>query len=93
MSVTVNASNQRKFSPSDRERYLKILLSESEMKVYDHKMQKINFHLKENGFVLNTQEFFRTLFLNLDDPDLINVMTKLYQKEVSPIFGYSKATA
>lgn len=90
MNKTVNASSKSKFSPADRELYFKISLSESEMKVYDHKIKRISEIFKENGAVLNIPEFYRILLLNLDGSDLLNVMLKLYLNDVPSIFKITK---
>lgn len=89
MGAHVNSSKYAKFPSYDRERYLKISLSESEMKVFDLKMKKISSHFKDKGVLLNQPEFFRIMFSNLDDPDFVNVILSLYQNEIHPMFKVS----
>lgn len=84
--VSKNSSPFKKVHPSNRIDYFKVNLTPSEFKVFDLKTKRVQAFFVDKNLTYNQVEFFRTLILNFDNPELMNLMSKLYASDVSPIF-------
>lgn len=80
-----------KCSISNRVDYFKINLTPSELKVLDLKTKRVKAFFSEKNLSYNQHEFFRTLVLNFDNPELMALMSKLYSSDCNLAFkGSSK---
>ena len=70
--------------------YFKILLTPSEYKILDHKLRKVSKNFLDNGLLMNTQELFKIIILNLDDPRLLADLIQLYRNDCQSLFKVDK---
>ncbi len=89
-NITPFASASSKIKASDSLSYFKINLSESQMKVFDHKTKKVNSYFSDMGYSFNQPEFFKVLLMNFDNVDFMRVMVDLYASDCSTLFHKSK---
>lgn len=88
-TVTPFASATKGLKASDAHSYLKINLSESQMKVFTLKTKNINSFFSDNQLLFNEPEFFKVLLLNFDHPDFMSLMVNLYASDCSTLFHKS----
>lgn len=67
--------------------YLKINLTERQYDFVHLSTKKIKSNFLENDLCFNLPELLKTFVLNLDDDELIQVLTRLYQNDSQSIFG------
>lgn len=60
---------------------IRIHLNDSENKVFELKFKRVREIFLSHGVVLNQHELIRSIFLNLDDIDLLNVLIPVYKSE------------
>lgn len=82
-----SSSPNHQLTKKSRSEYIKINLTQSEIKVIEHKLTNINIVFKEKNLFLNLPELYRILLLNIDEKEILDILPKIYAEQVSSIFG------
>ena len=75
-----------RYKKSERTVIVKFNLTPSESKVFDMKLKKVSKTFSEKDLLLNQIELLRVIALNLDSPELVDILTKLYKVDASRLF-------